>query len=223
MADSDNSRTLPSSIQRNLFAVASNFLVAELEKNALDDAAVIDPALRVWHDWMSAFDEYARLTDVQQRLEKLLLQTIGLPQVRVPAAGEVAPVLARSEAEIDALLPGEDRGGQRDALKRDLVVRAAAWKQADEAEGFSRAKALAHIAGDRQAELLESLWLTPALSTAGMAAKVHAVLRHGEPGPDYGFPWTPLRGVLADFLIQNGVSIDDLSAAEAGRTGGRSR
>jgi len=223
MADSDNSRTLPSGIQRNLFAVASTFLTEELEERARDDAAATDPALRVWHEWMTAFDNYARLTHVQQRLEKELLRTIGFPQVLVPVGSGAAPVPGRSEAEIDALLPGEERSGQRDALKRDLAARVAAWQQADEVEGFSRALALAHEAGDRQAELLKSLWLTPALSMAGMAAKVHAVLRHGEPGPGYGFPWTPLRGVIADFLVLNGVSIGDLSPTEAGRTGGRSR
>ncbi|OLP59636.1 hypothetical protein BJF93_11195 [Xaviernesmea oryzae] len=218
MADSDNSRTLSSGIQRNLFSLAATFLTAALEERTRANAAGVDPVLRLWHAWVTAFDDYARLTHVQQRIEREMVRTIGFPKVSVPVAETAGSVLANSEAEIDALLPGDDREGERAALKRDLAAQVAAWTMADEAEGFSHAKARAGDAAKREAELVKLLWVTRAQSILGIMAKTHAVLRHGEPGPGFGFPWSPLRGILADFLVLNGVSVEDLSPGEEGRT-----
>lgn len=76
-------------------------------------------------------------------------------------------------------------------------------------------------AGEQAIELLKRLSQTPAVSLAGVAAKLDAVLGEGQPSEDDDeFPWPLIRSALAD-LMRNGQLDEPLvaSAAAAPRSG----
>jgi hypothetical protein len=72
---------------------------------------------------------------------------------------------------------------------------------ADELVKYSEAKQAEQAAFEIEDRLAEALWNTPANSLEGVAGKLFAVVKKGEPseGSDE-FPWPCLRSVLADLL-----------------------
>ncbi|PWB84371.1 MAG: hypothetical protein C3F11_01680 [Methylocystaceae bacterium] len=138
---------------------------------------VADPATSVWTQWRTARDFADALCRKQQSLETRLMQLIRASRT----IGEAA------DAETDQA-----------GCEEDHRVR---WAAADLAIGYSEAKKEEEQAADTAKELADALAATPALSIAGVAAKLHAILREGEwceNCPE--FPWPQVRSALTDLI-----------------------
>ena len=81
----------------------------------------------------------------------------------------------------------------------DLSAHQARWDASDRAIGYTATLRAESEAADRAETLLEALSETPANSLAGVAAKLDAILREGQPSKDDAeFPWPQIRSVLED-------------------------
>ncbi|HEV2503717.1 MAG TPA: hypothetical protein VGV39_11615 [Mesorhizobium sp.] len=75
-----------------------------------------------------------------------------------------------------------------------------------------------NTAGEQAIELLKRLSQTPAVSLAGVAAKLDVVLGEGQPSEDDDeFPWPLIRSALADLIRIGGLP--PLAGAAVLRTG----
>lgn len=189
MADSQNSRTLPPITTGNLLSVTERLLEEMASWQGECSSDDIDDALAKWAAWWSAHRECGRLCSVQQRLESELFRTAESPRVEVRVPNQVRPLIAETLEEIDAWLEGEAFAELRDRAKMELATRRRAWDSADQTIGYSRAKTAEEIASAREQRLAEELWAASTGSVAAATAKLHCVIRMGEPEPDSGeFP-----------------------------------
>jgi hypothetical protein len=181
MTDSDNSTTLPSVIRRELFC------------------ATTDPAVAVWREWQAAHEETDRLSREQQRLERTLVEEVGFPKVMIQLSYDRTATPASHEA-LRGVLGVESMETEVVAkFEADLAVHQARWDATDRAIGYSATLRAECEAGDRAEALLEALSGTPAISLAGVAAKLDAILSEGQPSNgDTEFPWPQIRSVLED-------------------------
>lgn len=202
MADSENSRTLPPITTGNLLSVTERFLEQRAAGQGGSGTASIDNALTKWAAWWDAHRECTRLCSVQQQLESELFRTAICPRVEVHLPNQVSPVIAETPEEIDAWLEGEAFAELRNRAKMELAMRRHAWDTADQTIGYSRAKAAEDFAAAREQRLAEELWTASTGSVASATAKLHCVIRIGEPEPDSGeFPWPQIRSALVDLLM----------------------
>lgn len=134
-----------------------------------------DSAEEVWRRWQDAYEETQRLFDQQQCLERKLIETVGLPCAIRSSDGD------KADADFDA--------------------HQARWDAADAKLGYSVALMTEREASERATGLLEMLSRIPATSLAGVAAKLDAVLREGQPSvDDPEFPWPQIRSALEDII-----------------------
>lgn len=190
MADSENSRTLPSRTHRNLLSLVEEFLSRKsVPDNPPRDT---DPAVQKWEIW--------QLCRLQQFLERKMLAEVGEPyiQIDVPGRGLVS---VSSDTHIEMFLAGpkqaEACAEAKDRLKKHFSLRNAA----DILSGYSRALRAESEASDREQATARELWNTPSLSVLGAMAKLHVLITLGVLAPDCDeFPWPPLRSVLADLM-----------------------
>lgn len=202
MADSENSRTLPPITTGDLLSLTEHFLEEMAAGQGVSHIANIDDPLAKWAAWWRAHRECARLCNVQQQLESELFRTAGSPRVEVRVPNQASPMIAETPEEIDASLEGEAFAELRERAKTELAIRRHAWNSADQTIGYSRAKAAEDIASAREQRLSEELWAASAGSVVAATAKLHCVLRIGEPEPDSGeFPWPQIRSALVDLLM----------------------
>jgi hypothetical protein len=205
MADSENSRTLPSITHRNLLSVTERFL-GEMAAGQGDVSPHIDVSLTRWEAWWRAHRECARLCSVQQRLEAELFRTVDSPRVEIRVPDRTSPAIAATPEEIDAGLEGEEFAELRERAKAELATRRREWEAADEMIGYSRAKATEDIAAAEEHRVAGELWSTCTGSVVSATAKLHCVITQGEPEPNSEeFPWPQVRSVLVDLLIASGV------------------
>ncbi|MBW6424192.1 hypothetical protein KX729_22275 [Rhizobium sp. XQZ8] len=215
MADSDNSRTLPIVTRRRLLSTSAAWLAAQVG----DDNAALHPAydppdggdqtLMLWREWSAAHEQVEKFCRRQQRLETALIAAVGFPQVDLAVPDQECVVAAFSVKEIDHRFG--DAPEYRDAKMRAKAVfaeRQAAWDSLDEGLGYSRAKQAEEEAFAMRAERLEVLFMHPAHSVAGAAAKLHALVTMAEEdGSRHEFPWPQIRAVMADLIsLGNGPS-----------------
>ncbi len=198
MADSENSRTLPSCTHRNLLFSVADFLTRQTEP--VPSYPRIDPALPKWNMWQQAYKEFCQISRLQQHLETEMLRTVGEPFIEIDVPGE-KPAKVKSERDIELFLPGpeleEARENAKEALKKHYALR----DVADKLSGYSRALAAEDIASGREQAAARALWETQARSLEGIIAKLHVLITLGVLEPDCDeFPWKPLRSVLADLL-----------------------
>lgn len=157
MADSDNSRTLPTVIRGELhsFVAASLPTHHAVTRPLLANVCGDDPALAAWEQWCSA---WKRLSDSSWRQQQL--ETVLISYVRPSPPEQAAACRAYEEA------------------------------LQDEASAFVA-----------EADAAEALWGTPALSVAGVAAKLHAAVTKWQPSPtSQEEPWPQIRAVIDDLL-----------------------
>ncbi|TPK84890.1 hypothetical protein FJ936_13525 [Mesorhizobium sp. B2-4-13] len=179
MADSDNSTTLPSVIRRELFR------------------ATTDPAVAVWREWQAAHEETDRLCREQQRLERKLVEEVGFPKVMIRLSDDRTATPASHEALRGVLGVMETEVAAK--VEADLAAHQARWDASDRAIGYSATLRAESEAAGQAETLLEALSETPAISLAGVAAKLDAILREGQPSKDDAeFPWPQIRSVLED-------------------------
>ncbi|PWJ84380.1 hypothetical protein C8D77_13314 [Mesorhizobium loti] len=87
----------------------------------------------------------------------------------------------------------------RAKAEADLAAHQARWDAADRAVGYSAALRSERDAADRAEALLQVLCETPATTLAGVAAKLDAVVKEGQPSEnDAEFPWPQIRSAIED-------------------------
>jgi hypothetical protein len=202
MADSENSRTLPPITTGNLLSVTERFLEDMASGQGVSDVVDIDDVLTKWAAWWDAHRACARLCRVQQKLESELFRTAESPRVEIRVPNQTDPVIVETLEEVDAWFEGGAFAELRERAKAELNTRRHAWDTADQAIGYSRAKAAEDVASAREQRLAKELWATSAGSLISATAKLHCVIRIGEPEPDSGeFPWPQIRSALVDLLM----------------------
>lgn len=214
MADSDNTRTLPSVTRERLLAIAARSrLAAETDPTAAhasDASLSVDPALSLWSAWDATYQRACRLGRRQQRLERDVIAIAGgFPNVTFRVSGQDEPVTVESEEAIDRWLgDGPETVMMRAEAKATLAARQRAWDEADERIGYSGACEAEQDAQDEYEQLAETLWESSASSAAGVAAKLHAMMVVGEyrEGCEE-FPWPQIRVALADLLRIEGEPV----------------
>lgn len=208
MADSDNSRTLPVVTRRRLLSTSAAWLAAQVgdvgaelySKDGQPDGG--DPALMLWREWRAAHDQVEKFCRKQQRLETALLAAVGFPHVDIAAPGQEGVVAAFSMEEIDRLFRhAPENGDAKMRAKAVLAERQAAWDSLDEGLGYSLAKQAEEAVFAMRAERLTVLFMLPAHSVAGAAAKLHALVAMAEEdGSRDEFPWPQIRAVMTDLI-----------------------
>ncbi|MDF1631416.1 hypothetical protein [Mycoplana sp. MJR14] len=168
MADSDNSRTLPTVIRGEFHSfVAASLPTSHSASRPLLPDRGDDPALAVWTQWCATWKRLCESVLRQQQLETTLISYVWRSPHEQAAA---------SQAYEEAL----------------------------------QAEACAFVA---EADAAGALWGTPALSIAGVAAKLHAAVTKWQPSPTSRHePWPQIRSAIDDLLRIDG----------AAGTGGRS-
>lgn len=207
MADSDNSRTLSAVTRRRLLSTSATWLAAQVvdlratdhsESDRFDGG---DPALLLWQEWRDAHDQVEKFCRRQQRLETVLVTTIGFPQVDIAVPDQDCMVSAFTLEEVDRRFGDAPENAEaKRTAKAVLAERQAAWDALDERVGYSRAKQAEEEAFAMRCERLNDLFAQPAHSVAGAAAKLHAVLAMGEDSPGDEFPWPQIRAAMTDLV-----------------------
>jgi hypothetical protein len=208
MADSDDTTTLPSVTRRMLLTgtmattATLSFEYGACASEALVGNSTSDPAMALWRAWKAAYLNTVALCQKQQSLETQLVNTIGFPHAKVHLPDEDATFSVWWQGDIGDYF-GRDPAFANTRVKAepDLAAHQARWDAEDERIGYSVAKRAERIAADREQELVDALTATPATTLAGVAGKLDAVLREGEPFEGCTeFPWPQIRSVLDDIL-----------------------
>ncbi|PZU80293.1 MAG: hypothetical protein DI528_22620 [Shinella sp.] len=200
MADSDNSRTLPSITRRNLIAGTATSMVATMATEAFGSTAPNrhkpvedDPAVLGWREWRAAHDHYVKANQALLDRENELYRTTAWPAVEIkrPALRSGGFSIG-SNQDLDYYIAKGWVGVEaRPEIEAKLAVKHAEWDQAAKRMGYHLAKRAEMEAWNRRYKLAVSLMNTPALSLAGATAKLHSILemkipvnrRHPKWGP----------------------------------------
>jgi hypothetical protein len=222
MADSDNSRTLPSVARgktvsnsetrasrksingRNLYAVARNLLAsrtAELREQRADRPPGPTPAAELWQKWLLMHLQRERMTRFQQKLEaQVLAAASGFPVVTVKIPDREQPVSVNSFAEIERLKP-QLNAGQLTEARSELRRRRRKWKDADKKLGYSAALDFERDLSSQEGIVARVLWLAEPHTLVEVIAKLHCLLAMEDPGMRHKeAPWPALRTILGDLL-----------------------
>lgn len=209
MADSDNTRTMPSVTRRKLLTATTIAAMAlPFHNNSFATADTLagnpsfDPALALWNDWRRAYLATIALCRKQQRLETSLVKTIGFPKVEVYRPGEEGAVVVCSPDAIDEVFGDNPAYAElRRKAEADLVAHQARWNTEDRRIGYSAALRAERIAVLHKQDIAEALMSTPATTLAGIAGKLDAVMREGESSEECDeFPWPELHAILTDLV-----------------------
>jgi hypothetical protein len=222
MADSENSRTLPSLARgktvsnsgtlssrksingRNLYAVARNLLAsrtAELREQRGDRPAGPTPAAELWQKWLLMHQQRERMTRFQQKLEgQVRAAAGGFPVVTVAIPDREQPISVNSFAEIERLKP-QLNAGQLTEARSELRRRRKKWKDADQKLGYSAALAFERDLTSQEGMLARILWMVEPSSLAEVIAKLHCLMAMQDPGMRHKeAPWPQLRTILGDLV-----------------------
>jgi len=194
MDDSENSRTLSKIMQRHAFAT-----VAESRT---------DDALALWSEWFMLHEKREALSVKQQAMETRLLAMVGsTPIIDLANPDDEASAFAATDDEIDALLPGEHNVEARRRAKAQLDQLRAEWQAADDQLGYSRTHQEELDVMHAELEAAQRLWMAPAGTIAGVAAKLHSLVEWEDPGTIPGeCPWPELRSILGDLVRIGGLN-----------------
>ena len=220
MADSENSRTLPSVARgksysdtlasrksingRNLLAVTRNLLAsrtAELRKQRADRPPGPTPAAELWQKWLALHQQRERMTRVQQKLEgQVLAAAGGFPVVTVVISDREQPISVSTFAEIERLKPQLNAERLTEA-RSELRRRRKKWTEADQRLGFSAALAFERDLSSQEEMLARILWMADPNSLAEVIAKLHCLMAMEDPGMRHKeAPWPQLRTILGDLV-----------------------
>ncbi|MDP2120873.1 MAG: hypothetical protein U1A06_15345 [Hoeflea sp.] len=214
MADSDDTTTL-SAVTRRMLLTGTMATTATLlfeygmgSAEALAGSAVSDPAMALWREWQAACVNTAAVCEKQQRLETQLISTIGFPHAKVYLPDEDATFSIWWEGDIGDYFGSDPAFADiRVQAEADLAAHQARWDAEDERICYSAAKRAELAAAIHEEELLDALTVTSATTLAGVAGKLDAALREGQPSEDSTeFPWPLVRTALDDILriMRNG-------------------
>lgn len=214
MGDSDHTRIHASVTRRRALKVTGAgmmsvpFQVFGPAAGVGDSSSGLDPALVLWRDWRTAHVHTDVICRQQQRLEAMLMRTIGFPSVEIDLDDDGTTVTLSREEDIENLFGGDPVLADICAkAKSELMARQARWAEADALVGYSSARREELAAADRTRELTDELTVTPATTLAGVAGKLDMILREGQSSEDCDeFPWREIRLTLSD-LVQIGQSL----------------
>lgn len=214
MADSENSRTLPSNRYRNLL-LDTERLLSDLEATKCGTKrGGANDALTKWAAWSLAHSDYSRLCRIQQRLEREPSRNArGLPMeplVSYPDSAEhiEAPEATEGPRELDAFR-------NTSSSDADLVALRYQGKSVD----YNRAKAAEDASSAREQWFAAELWSVSVGSPVSALAKLHCVLEQGQPAPDSAeFPWPQIRSAIADLLTSISPGLAALPNQSEGRS-----
>ncbi|TGQ71006.1 hypothetical protein EN829_001055 [Mesorhizobium sp. M00.F.Ca.ET.186.01.1.1] len=203
MADSDTSTTLPLVTRRSVLARTAIAMAGSQSKALADNVFARpqsdDPALAAWRKWQAAYKETERLNREQQRLERKLAVAVGFPNVMIELSDGKAVTLHSLDALRDMLRVGSIDLAVGAKAEADLLAHQARWDASDRAIGYSATIRAESEAADRAGTLLHALSETPAISLAGIAAKLDAILKEGQSSKDDAeLPWPQIRSALKD-------------------------
>ena len=211
MADTDNTRFCPSVTRRTLMtgtlAVSAAWpfrndaSAAETEGLEMEISS-IDPALALWLEWKVACLEVKRLARMEQELEFRLAQDIGYPCASIEIPDDMERLTVFSLEQIDELLGDNPATADiRNRAEMEFAAHKACWDLADAEIGWSTTKRQKVEAVESEEALVDALIAMPAMTMAGVAAKLDAVLREGESWEDSSdFPWSQIRCALDDMI-----------------------
>ncbi|MCG7508628.1 hypothetical protein [Mesorhizobium retamae] len=176
MTDSDNSTSMPLVTRRKVFVTAAGAIMGAQAKALAPSGWEAEPL----HD--PAVAVWRTWQALYEQTERLLRKQQRLERKFVEAIGVHCVTL---------LQDGDEQ---------------AHWDAVDKEIGYSATLRAEREAADRAGELFQILSKTPASSLAGVAAKLHGVLREGGSSKDDPeFPWPQLRSALNDILRLAGV------------------
>ncbi|WP_455273798.1 hypothetical protein [Rhizobium herbae] len=208
MTDSENDKTLPAITRRKMLFATTAYLSALTDHTGAShpssdqESNAPGNVLALWRAWYDAHEEGTRLCHLQQRLETEVLKSAGgFPVINLEIQGEDRPIVVRTCAQIDTLLPGDAMAEARKTAKTELAARLQKWNAADELFGYSRTRhAETQMAGVEEASA-KLLWEAPAHTTSDIIAKIHAIIETEDPGSHFKErPWPQLRMVLTDLV-----------------------
>jgi hypothetical protein len=171
----------------------------------------VDPALALWLEWKATSLEVEKLVRKEQTLEFRLAQDIGYPCASIEIPNDMERLAIFSKAQISELL-GDDPATAdiRVEAEAELAAHQALWDTADAEIGWSAVKRQRAKAVESEEALVDALMVTPAMTMAGVAAKLDAVLREGETWEDSSdFPWAQIRSALDDIVRIGRISRSD--------------
>lgn len=200
MADSDNSRTLPSITRRNLIAGTATSMVATISTEAFGNIAPNrhtpvedDPAVLGWREWKDAHDHYVKANQALLDRENELYRTTAWPAVEINRSSlPTGGFSIRSNHDLDYYVAkGWVSAEARSMIEAQLVVKQGERDQAVRRTGYRLAERVEKEAWSRRYKVAVRLANTPAQSLAGATAKLHSILemkipvnrRHPKWGP----------------------------------------
>ncbi|MFS8049174.1 hypothetical protein [Rhizobium sp. BR 314] len=222
MADTDNTRFCPSVTRRTLMTGTLAATAAWPFRSDTAEAGTagpemelpsLDPALALWLEWKAACLEVEALARKEQKLEFKLAQDIGYPCAFVEIPNDMERLSVFSLEQIRELLGNDPPTAHiLIAAESELAAHRARWNAADEEIGWSAVKGHKAKAVEREEALADAMIGTPAMTIAGIAAKLDVVLREGETWEDSSdFPWPQIRSALHDMVrIERVVHPDSL-------------
>lgn len=163
--------------------------------------ATPDPALRLWRDWAAVHVRAQQLCRRQQALECELAERVDFVGTVVGVPGGEQTVICSVEA-LDRLIGTRtDMAAIRARAVAELAARQASFEATATEIGYFDGLRAERAAFARIEALLEALATTPAVSLAGVAGKLDAVLREGEVWEDRSaFPWPQIRAARDDLI-----------------------
>ena len=184
-------------------AEARSVAVLEAAAGTADDNPESDPAIALWREWAVAHELAERLDRRQQEFEALLAERVdGLGTTVCIPEGE--PVYVCSTHSLDRIIGSRtDMAHIRKKAEAELASKQAQFEAVGEEIGYFSGLRAEQEGFRRTQALLEALSKTPAITLAGVVAKLDAVMREGEAWEEEdpsAFPWPQIRSVRDDVV-----------------------
>ncbi|PWK61248.1 hypothetical protein [Aminobacter sp. AP02] len=207
MADSDHNMTLPCVTRRVAFvstilALAGwPFQARALAYGAVPKDTATDPAVLLWQNFKAVQLKGELLYRRMQELEIELAERVDFlgTVVSIPGGGDV---LVCSKEGLDRIVGDRaDMADLRAKAESELNAGQAQFDAAASEIGYFTALKAEQEAFAQVSFLLDALSTTPAVSVAGVAGKLDAVMCEGEARDDcLAFPWPQIRAARDDLL-----------------------
>ncbi|MDH6234988.1 hypothetical protein M2281_005610 [Mesorhizobium soli] len=207
MADSDHSMSLACVTRRmaiaGWIAAAAGWQLGGVAsaRDGIAPGTLPDPALELWRNWAAAHQRAQRLCRRQQELETELAERIDFVGTVVRPPGGEETVICSLEA-LDRLVGARtDMATTRARAAAELAARQAYFDAAAAEIGYFTGLRAERAAFARVEALLSALATTSAVSLAGVAGKLDAILHEGEVWEDCSaFPWPQIRAARDDLV-----------------------
>lgn len=198
----------------------SNAAAAETAGSDIEISS-IDPALALWLEWKAACLETEKLARKEQTLEYRLARDIGYPCASIEIPNDMERLTVFSLEQIDDLLGSDPATANiRVEAEAELAAHQTLWDTADAEAGWSAVKRQKANAVESEETLIDALIGTPAMTMAGIAAKLDAVLNEGESWEDSSdFPWPQIRSALDDMIRIERIAHPDMLMPGSDRSG----